>query len=53
MARVIVVLLLAGLLGGCSCSEAARTTAYDPRRACEAFSGRYWESDGTCHGGLP
>ena len=51
MARVIVVLLLAGLLGGCG--EAARTTAYDPRRACEAFSGRYWESDWTCNGGLP
>jgi hypothetical protein len=51
MARVIVMLLLPDLLGGCG--EAARATTYDPRRACEAFSGRYWESDGTCHGGLP
>jgi hypothetical protein len=47
--RMTVVTLLAGLLAGCA--ETSRTTTYDPRRACESFSGRYWESDGTCRGG--
>ena len=47
--RVTVVTLLAGLLAGCA--ESWRTTTYDPRWACESFSGRYRESDGTCHHG--
>ena len=51
IARVTVVTLLAGLLAGCA--EHWRTTAYDRRGACEAFGGRYWESDATCHAGSP
>jgi hypothetical protein len=51
IARVAVVTLLAGVLAGCAGNW--RTTTYDPRRACESFSGRYLESDGTCHGGSP
>ena len=51
IARVTVVTVLAGLLAGCG--ESLRTTTYDPRRACESFSGRYWESDGTCRYGGP
>ena len=51
MTRVTAVALLVPLLVGCA--ESFRTVTYDPRRACEAFSGRYVESDGTCrHGGL-
>jgi len=49
MTRVTIATLLAGLLAGCGASWS--TTTYDARRACESFSGRYWESDGTCHGG--
>ena len=47
--RVTVVTLLAGVLAGCA--ETWGTTTYNPRWACESFSGRYRESDGTCQGG--
>ena len=49
VARATVATLLVSLLAGCG--EAWRATTYDPRRACEFYSGRYWESDGTCHHG--
>ena len=51
IARVTVVTLLVSLLAGCGPSW--RTTTYDPRRACESFSGSYRESDGTCRHGAP
>ena len=51
IARLTVVTLLAGLLAGCG--ETWRTTTYDPRRACQSFSGTYWQRDGTCHAGAP
>jgi hypothetical protein len=51
VARTAVVTLLAALLAGCG--ESWRATTYDPRRACEAFGGFYWESNGTCRGGGP
>jgi hypothetical protein len=51
IARLTVVTLLAGVLAGCA--ESWRTATYDPRRACEAFSGGFRESDGTCRHGAP
>ena len=49
VARVTVVMLIAGLLTGCGTNWASST--YDPRRACQSFGQIYWESDGTCRGG--
>ena len=49
LARVTVVMLLAGLLAGCS--EAWRTTTYNPRRSCESFGGRYGAEAETCYTG--
>jgi len=47
--RVVCVALLAAILAGCGANLGS--TTYDPRRACEAFGGKYWETEGTCHAG--
>ena len=49
LARATAVAVLAVLLAGCAADW--QTTTFDPRRSCEAFGGRYWESEGTCHSG--
>ena len=49
--RVAVVTLLASLLAGCAVDW--RNSTYDPRRACEIWSGAYSERDGTCRYGGP
>ena len=51
IARGTVVTLLASLLAGCAVDW--RSSTYDPRRACEVWSGGYSERDGTCRYGGP